>query len=204
MLGSGLSRVYPAANRSLFDRIATQGAVVSEFALHAEPDAHHFPARNRIISGMSLGVVVVEASRKSGSLITARLALEQNREVFAVPGSIQSFKSIGTHTLIKQGAKLVENAQDVIEELRPMLGDGQPLPQTVPAAPVAPPPVLSAEESAVLAALETYPIHIDDLLGCLPLDAAKLASVLLTLELKKVVRQLPGKYFCRGDSSGSG
>lgn len=197
VLGSGLERVYPASNSKLFHRIAANGAVVSEFALRAKPEAHHFPLRNRVISGMSLGVVVVEASAKSGSLITARLALEQNREVFAVPGSIQSFKSTGTHTLIKTGAKLVENAQDVIEELLPRLASAPSGPKNQTRAMADKSPPLTDDEFAVLDQLEVYPIHIDLLHEKLALATAQLSGILLTLELKGLVRQLPGKYFER-------
>jgi len=196
VLGSGLERIYPASNRKLFHRIAANGAVVSEFELIAKPEAHHFPLRNRVISGMSLGVVVVEASKKSGSLITARLAIEQNREVFAVPGSIQSFKSAGTHALIKAGAKLVVNAQDVIEELLPQLAIVAPAAKTAQGTEVQM-PSLTALESEVLAALEVYPIHIDALQERTALTAPKLLGTLLTLELKGIVLQLPGKYFQR-------
>jgi DNA processing protein len=191
VLGSGLERIYPSQNKDLFHRIAENGAVISEFALQAEPEAHHFPLRNRIISGMCLGTVVVEATKKSGSLITARLAAEQNREVFAVPGSVQSFKSIGTHTLIKQGAKLVEHAQDILDEF----------PQIETAAPTAAPelqnplPPLSPMEAQVYAALGPYPVHIDDLGRKISLESGKLAGILLQLELKGIVQQLPGKYF---------
>jgi DNA processing protein len=197
VLGCGLDRIYPAENQKLYHRISENGAVVSEFTLMTEPEAHNFPIRNRIISGMSLGTVVVEASKKSGSLITARLAAEQNREVFAVPGSVQSFKSTGTHTLIKQGAKLVEHAQDVIEELGPFLETQMPIAgdfkrqdntAEVKAS-------LSSEEAFVFQILGPYPEHIDDLVRKTEMETGKLSSILLKLELKGIVQQSPGKLF---------
>lgn len=195
VLGSGLEQIYPASNKSLFQRISEQGAVVSEFSLSTKPEGHNFPIRNRIISGMTLGTVVVEATKKSGSLITARLAAEQNREVFAVPGSIQSFKSIGAHTLIKQGAKLVENAQDIIEELAPMIrfkaSVGPKHRQSVEDKPV----LLTADELQVYEALGPYPVHIDDLARTVSLGPGKLSSILLKLELDGRVLQAPGKFF---------
>ncbi len=195
VLGSGLERIYPAQNRKLYHRIAEQGAVVSEFPLRAEPEAHHFPIRNRIISGLSLGTVVVEATRKSGSLITARLAAEQNREVFAVPGSVQSFKSAGTHTLIKQGAKLVEHAQDVIEELVPLVpvdrghdsGSGRQISFELDS--------LSGDEVRVFQALDPYPVHVDELARKISMEPGRLLSLLLKLELNGMVQQSPGKLF---------
>ena len=195
VLGSGLNRVYPARNKKLFHRIAENGAVISEFALNSEPEARHFPMRNRIISGMCLGTVVVEAARKSGSLITARLAAEQNREVFAVPGSVHSFKSVGTHTLIKQGAKLVENAQDILEELPPVPPPtihGQNCTSNNSSKT---PPRLNADETRLYAALEPYGMHIDVLARKLSMAPAKISSLLLQLELKGLVIQAPGKLF---------
>jgi len=192
VLGSGLNRIYPSENRGLFHQISKKGAVISEFPLDAEPDAFHFPARNRIISGISLGTVVVEATSKSGSLITARLAAEQNREVFAVPGNIHSFKSIGTHSLIKQGAKLVEHAQDILEELS---GRFVPEIKTASTAADADHFQLDPEESRVLRFVEPYPIHIDALVEKIGMDAGKLAGILLQLELKGLVEQAPGKRF---------
>jgi len=195
VLGSGLGRIYPVENLNLFHRISEKGAVITEFPYLAEPEAHHFPMRNRIISGMSLGTVVVEASRKSGSLITARLAAEQNREVFAVPGSIQSFKSVGTHTLIKQGAKLVEHAKDIIEELPPMfeIAGAEGLDTEIKTNKTI--SALSPEERKVYKALGPYPIHIDDIVRTTCIEAGKLSGILLKLEIKGIVQQSPGKIF---------
>jgi DNA processing protein len=200
VLGSGLEEVYPAENRRLFQSIVRNGAVLSEFPMLTKPEPHNFPIRNRIISGMSYGTVIVEASKKSGSLITARLAAEQNREVFAVPGSVQSFKSVGTHTLIKQGAKLVENAQDVLEEIAgPLFVETQPI-DHYPSVKKEP-PALTAEEAIVCGALEPYPVHIDDLGRKLCMAPGKLASILLQLELNGFVEQSTGNFFARVDGA---
>ncbi len=196
VLGSGLLRIYPAENKRLFHEIAERGAVISEFPLYSKPEAHHFPMRNRIISGMSLGTVVVEATLKSGSLITARLAAEQNREVFAVPGSIQSFKSTGTHTLIKQGAKLIEHAQDVIDELTPdMKADIGNIAVNKKLKTGAGLPPLTEYETLVYKAIGTYPVHIDNLIRKISIEPGKLSSTLLQLELKGVIHQAPGNFF---------
>jgi DNA processing protein len=144
---------------------------------------------------MSLGTVVVEATRKSGSLITARLAAEQNREVFAVPGSIQSFKSTGTHTLIKQGAKLVEHAQDIIEELAPYVQFNVGLENNPPNQTEEKLRDLTDDEVRVFHALEPYPVHIDDLVRKISIEPGKLSSILLKLELNGMVQQSPGKLF---------
>ena len=195
VLGSGFNNIYPSQNQRLFERISEEGAVITEFALSAEPEAHHFPIRNRIISGMSMGTIVVEATRRSGSLITARLSAEQNREVFAVPGSIQSFKSTGTHALIKQGAKLVENAQDVIEELAAYM-DTPGLPEDrVQNHSARKQSSLSPQERAVCDILSPYPEHIDKIVRKTHIESGKMLSLLLQLELKGIVQQLPGKYF---------
>lgn len=200
VLGTGLERVYPAVNQDLFHRIAESGAVITEFPLKAGPDAHHFPVRNRIISGISLGTIVVEAARKSGSLITARLAAEQNREVFAVPGNVHSAKSAGTHLLIKQGAKLVETVADVFEELPHAVTSHMARNQIPPEAvlPVGTPeglPPLSADEQQVMSALGPYPVHIDVLVRSLGVDPGALSAILMRMELKGIVAQTPGKMF---------
>jgi len=194
VLGSGLEEVYPRENRRLFHKIAENGAVITEFHLRAKPEPHNFPIRNRIISGMSLGTVVVEASKKSGSLITARLAAEQNREVFAVPGNIHSFKSSGTHGLIKQGAKLVEHTGDIIEEISKLMtvegeAESSKKPDEDNLA------ELSFEESSVYKNLGAYPVHIDELVRKISIEPGRLSSILLQLELKGLVSQSPGKLF---------
>ena len=191
VLGSGLARIYPPENRGLAERIAgAGGAVISELPMDAEPDRHHFPRRNRIISGMSRGTLVVEAGRRSGALITARLAAEQNREVFAVPGSIRSFKSAGTHQLIRQGAKLVEHVRDILEEF-PYLAAPASAPADRDAA------GLSPESARVLKALDAYPMHIDALARRVEMPPGALAGCLLELELSGLVMQWPGKRFAR-------
>jgi DNA processing protein len=200
VLGSGLGRIYPAENQGLARRIAARGgAVISELPMHAGPDAHHFPRRNRIISGLSLGTVVVEASRRSGALITARMAADQNREVFAVPGSVGSLKSAGSHQLIRQGAKLVERVEDILEEFPAQtLGgnrDGADPPHPIPGH--APAAGISAEARRVLAAMDVYPVHIDVLARQLQWPPGVLAGVLLELELAGVIVQWPGKRFAR-------
>ncbi|MFZ5562583.1 MAG: DNA-processing protein DprA, partial [Thermodesulfobacteriota bacterium] len=207
VLGSGLARIYPPENEKLARRIIEKGALISEFPLSAGPDAHHFPVRNRVISGLSLGTVVVEAAGRSGSLITARLAMEQGREVFAVPGSIQSFKSTGAHNLLKQGATLVEKASDVLAEISHRMA-GATLPAAGPTEKQAGPktrfekvsPSLDTDEVRVLQTLEPYPVHIDEIARRLSLAPGKTAALLLQLELKGLVIQEPGKRFLlKGD-----
>ncbi len=194
VLGSGLNQIYPAENQQLCRQIADNGCVLSEFFLNAAPEPHHFPMRNRVISGMSLGTVVVEAARNSGSLITARLASEQNREVFAVPGSIHAATAKGTHDLIKQGAKLVEEADDILNEIAPQLA--RPEAQS-PAEAHAVAMPLSEPERKVLGVMDVYPMHIDQLARAAEMGIGPLAAVLSQLELKGAVRQDPGKYFVR-------
>ena len=139
--------------------------------------------------------MVVEATRNSGSLITARLAVEQNREVFAVPGSIQSFKSTGTHTLIKQGAKLVEHAQDIVDELAPMIRLVELPPRLDPGGGIGVKQALAEDEIRVYDAIGPYPIHIDDLIREIDMGPGKISGILLKLELAGLIRQSPGKYF---------
>ncbi|MBF0396122.1 MAG: DNA-protecting protein DprA [Desulfobacterales bacterium] len=190
VLGSGLLRVYPEENISLFHKIAENGAVISEFSLTESPNKYNFPLRNRIISGVSLGTVVVEAAQKSGSLITAKLALDQNREVFAVPGQVDSFKSFGTHNLIKQGAKLVVTAQDIIDEISNIIDVKSPVQKNRPLD-------ISEEELHILDSIEIVPIHIDEIVRKTGIEVSKISSILLMLELKGIVKQLQGKFFSK-------
>jgi DNA processing protein len=190
---TGLDRVYPAAHRDLAHRIAGSGALVSEFPLGAPPRREHFPRRNRLISGLSLGVLVVEAALKSGSLITARYAAEQGREVFAIPGSIHSPLSRGCHALIKQGAKLVETASDVVEELGALAQFSRAPAQPVPVAAVAG----DAGQVQLLAHMGYDPVDIDTLVAVSGLTAGAVSSMLLHMELRGLVEARPGGKYQR-------
>jgi DNA processing protein len=194
VVGTGLDRVYPAKNRDLAHRLAGAGALVSEFALGTPPRPGHFPRRNRLISGLSLGVLVVEAAPQSGSLITARLAGEQGREVFAMPGSIHSPLSKGCHQLIRQGAKLVESAEDILEELR---GAWAPMRAAPPAPANDAAPEADTPEARLLSLLDSTPTSLDALLARSGLTVDRLSAILLTLELEGRVASLPGGRYQR-------
>ena len=211
MLGCGLSQIYPPENYGLAERITGgSGAVISEYAMSVRPDRQTFPMRNRIISGCGLGLLVVEASLNSGALISANQALDQGRPVFAVPGPIDRPSSQGTNRLIQQGAKLVMGSGDVLEEL-----DSLPalFPTTAPAAPtasidsdpVSPAPLpariagadLRPQETAVLDAIERDETPVDRIISKCGLPTPVVSSTLLALELKKLIKQLPGKHYVR-------
>ena len=231
VMGNGLGFIYPAANTDLAEKIMESGALVSEFPMETKPKPNNFPRRNRIISGLTLGTVVVEASNRSGALITARLAGEQGREVFAVPGEIFSELSTGTHKLINNGAKLVNTVDDLLNELpRHALSqiqsaasaspipdlETEPSPQEIPVEKrtperasvqppveveqppqIAPPPDLTLDERTVFDAIENPSSHIDTIVRTTQLPIGQVSSVLLMLELKGVVQQLPGKQFAK-------
>lgn len=187
VVGTGLDLVYPARHEALAARIARHGAIVSEYAPGTPALPPNFPQRNRLIAGLALGTLVVEAALRSGSLITARLASEAGREVFAVPGSIHSPQSKGCHALIKQGAKLVESAQDIVEELR------LPARAVEPPAPQAAPPAADA----LLDALGDDPVTLDALLARTGWPTAELSARLLEMELDGTVARLPGGLYQR-------
>lgn len=195
VLGNGLNSIYPPENKRLAEKIADSGALISEFPMETPPLAQNFPIRNRIISGLSLGVVIVEAARKSGALITASCALEQGREVFAVPGKAGAVTSTGTHSLIKEGAKLVDSADDIIEELhlkpepfgrRSIRSD-----QTNGSSKSK----LEGAEKKIYDILSDEPEHIDHIIEESRLPASEVTELLLRLEVKRLVRELPGKNF---------
>lgn len=200
VLGTGLDVNYPKEHQRLGREIRDRGVLLSEFVMGVTPTPQNFPYRNRVISGLSLGVMVIEAAEHSGSLITARLAMEQNREVFAVPGNITSSKSFGPNYLIKSGAKLVQIWRDVVEEFplelkrrilkEDLAGDGRGVEQASL--------VLDVQEGQVLKVLGTdAPTHVDELMLTTGLPVSQLMQVLLALEVKEQIRQLPGKNFVK-------
>lgn len=195
VLGSGMDRIYPKENRKLFDKIIEEGAVVTEFPPPSPPLGFHFPLRNRVISGLSLGVVVVEATRQSGSLITARLALEQNREVMAVPGNITSPLSEGTNWLIKTGAKLVESWEDVVEEFPSPLREEFLSPQKEKKKAL---PSMDDREKKIYDLLKPdATTHIDELVEQSDFSVSELLSILLNMEFKGLVAPSAGKCYQR-------
>ncbi|MDD2850573.1 MAG: DNA-processing protein DprA [Desulfuromonadaceae bacterium] len=192
VLGCGVDTVYPPENRPLFGEMADKGCLVSEFPLGTQPLAENFPRRNRIISGLSSGVLVVEAAEKSGSLITAQYALEHGRDVFAVPGNISCGTSRGCNRLIKQGAKLVDCVEDILEELPAGFCSAADTPLLLQ------PPrtfALSPKEAAIFELLARSPLHIDDIISQTELTAGEVSSMLLHLELKGAVTALPGTHY---------
>lgn len=198
VLGCGLDVPYPRSNTQLKGAITGgAGALLTELPLGSPPLAGHFPMRNRIISGLALGVVVVEAANRSGSLITARLALEQGREVFAVPGLARHDRSVGPHRLLRQGAKLVECAEDILEEIRPLIQPTRPAPAIETDRAEQTESDASPEQRELLQHLSGEPCQIDRLCAELGWPVPRLAALLTSLELKGLVRQLPGKFFER-------
>lgn len=193
VLGTGVDVAYPSSNQKLRGRITESGTMISEFPMGTSPEPRNFPIRNRVISGLSRGVVIVEATKKSGSLITASSGLDQGREVFAVPGNVYSLKSTGCHFLIKQGAKLVENPDDILEELgltceNSFKSDNMKDPLQLP---------LDASEKHIYDMISDYPTHIDQITKNGQLEPAEASSILMRMELKGVIKQLPGKMFVR-------
>jgi len=202
VLGSGLANIYPPEHIKLAEEIAKDGAAISEFPMNMEPYKDNFPRRNRIISGLCLGVIVVEAARNSGALITADFALEEGRELFAVPGQARAATSAGTNMLIRQGAKLVESADDVIEELdevikghmkataKMALGAGKI--SKIPGG-------LNESEAKILAVLKNAPISVDEITEETGLPPAETMNCLTRLELKSFIKRLPGKFYARNN-----
>jgi DNA processing protein len=216
VLGCGLDVVYPKANADVWDALARQGLIISEYGPGVRPESKHFPHRNRLISGLSLGVLVAQAAKRSGSLITARLALEQGKEVFALPGSADDPEFEGCNELIKAGASLVRNAEDVVWELKDRLCEtlgyypdpatlslkdkkNHESPDPAPSPAITPPDPLSELDELQKTAMETLlsatRLHIDELVRQLRWDSAQTSAVLLDLEMRGLVRQSPGMYY---------
>jgi DNA processing protein len=198
VLGSGFDNIYPPENRSLAGEIALQGAVVSEFPLSAPPKRENFPRRNRLISGLSLGVFVVEASRNSGALITADFALEQGREVFALPGNVGLENSSGTNELIKQGAKLVTCADDILEEFMfCAAADRSAIPRGLEAKAMNNGRASCVEDRSLYDLISSRPLSVDQIIESSGFSVPQASAALLRLQLNKLIRQLPGKQFVR-------
>lgn len=196
VLGSGVDVAYPPEHEELYRRICRDGAILSELPIGTPPFSFNFPARNRLISGLSLGVVVVEATEKSGSLITAGLALEQGREVFAVPGEAGASRSRGTHRLIRQGAKLVESVGDIVEEIAPQLLARAGVANKDTS--VSLPSDMGMDARKIFALVTERPLQIDEVIEASGLSPAKVSEILLELEIKGFLHQLPGKRFIAG------
>ncbi len=190
VLGNGLAAVYPPENKRLADEIVHSGALISEFPMETPPYRQNFPIRNRIISGLSLGVIIVEAAKKSGALITAACALEQGRDVFAVPGKAGIATSMGTHRLIKEGARLVENIDDIIDELN-LISFATDTSSNAKANGTK----LNTLERKIYDILSDEPEHIDDIMQKAELPVSEVMTLLLKLEVKRLIKELPGKNF---------
>jgi DNA processing protein len=190
VLGSAMDRLYPAENNRLAAEIASSGAVVTEFPFGSGPDMRHFPMRNRTISGLSLGLIVVEAAARSGALITARLAMEQGREVFAVPGNVTSSRSDGPNALLRDGACLVRNVDDVFEELPYLAATERTAGDDGLTA-------LSDDERVILSRLGREPLTVDEVIRQSPVPSSRTVSILTALEVKGLVRQHAGRRFVR-------
>jgi DNA processing protein len=193
--GSGLGVIYPSENKELSEKIADNGAVISELPMSTPPNNRNFPPRNRIISGLSLGVLVVESTLRSGSAITAKWALEHGKDVFAVPGNIDSNYSRGTNKLIKDGAKLVEDINDIVEELGPLaesihINDNEKVVDIRSL-------TLNSQENKIFSLLSSTPEAIDDITDKSGLPPSNVASILMILEVKRLVKQLSGKRFVK-------
>ena len=191
MLGCGIDVAYPPENKGLMEDISRSGAVVTENPFGTQPESGYFPARNRIISGLSRGTVIVEAAEDSGSLITANYAKEQGRKLFAVPGNIGSANSRGTNSLIRQGAVLVESTQDILQDLNMKTAGVKP------AGAARDLPSLTRDEEPVFRQITNEPKHIDILMKESGSTPARISGALVTLELKGLVKQLPGKYYIK-------